>query len=157
MTTASEAHAVLRALLEAAVPVDGTSFGGAPIKLRWFGDNDGALPPGDIPFAFTIFDAGRSAVIERGGGSGHLRHRNPGTMDSFVFTEIRTGLKRATDIAEQIAGIYRSVNQGGVVVESVTVYPGGPGSQLQVPGLSAEVGSYMWSGCSVEFYHDLIG
>lgn len=157
MTTASEAHAFLRGLLEGTVPTDGANFSDAPIKLRWFGDNDGPLPPREVPFAFTIFDAGRSGVIERGGGRGHLRHRNPGTMDSFVFTEIRTGLKRATDISEQIAALYRSVNQSGVVVDSVTVFPGGPGSQLQVPGLSAEVGSYMWSGCSVEFYHDLIG
>jgi hypothetical protein len=157
MTTASDAHAVIRTLLESSVPNDGSEFGGGPIVLRWFGDNDGPLPPVEQPFAFIIFDASRSSVIERGGGAGHLRHRNPAIADVFVFTEIRSGLKRATDIAEQVAAIYRSVNQGGVVVEAVTVYPGGPGSQMQVAGLSAEVGNYMWSGCSIEFRYDLIG
>jgi hypothetical protein len=159
MTTITDANELIRARLEGNVPTDGAMFGGAPIKLRWHGDNraDDPLPDTPTPFAFTVFDAARSNFIEHGGGRGSNRHRNPGMAQVFIFTPIDTGLKRASTIAEQVKTLFLPVNESGVVVESATVYPGGPGSEMKIAGLESAVGDYFWSGCEVEFYCDQIG
>lgn len=158
MTTPSDAHVFIRSYLEASIPVDGAAFGGAAIDLRWHGDRQKALPSEASPFAFTFFDTvSRARPIEMGGGRGRNRLRNFGTADVFVFTPKFTGLKRATDIAEQVAALFRPVNQSGVHVESATVYPGGPGSEIKPPGLESDVAKYFWSCCSIEFYHDQVG
>ena len=156
MTTSSAAYAVLRSLLEANIPAN-PETGGPAISLRWRGEDGGPLPDVPAPFFFTMFDASRSGVIEVGGGRGANRHRNPSSADVFIFVPNGWGLAPPTTLAESVATIFRPINQSGVVVESATVYPGGPGSELSIPDMPSEVGNYMWSAVGIEFYFDLIG
>jgi hypothetical protein len=154
MTTVSEAHAFIRSRLEGNTPVDPD---GVKISLRWRGEDGGALPDTPAPFAFTTFDAAMSGPIEMGGGRGRNRHRQPSSAEVFIFVPNGWGLKPATDLAEAVATLYRAVNESGVTVDSATVYPGGPGSELSIPGLPSEVENYIWSAVGIEFHFDLIG
>jgi hypothetical protein len=154
MTTASEAHSFIRGRIESNVPNDKD---GVSITLRWRGELGNPLPDTPSTFAFTFFDASLSGVIENGGGRGNLRHRNPGRAEVYIFVPNDWGLKPATDLAEAFATLFRAVNQSGVVVEAATVYPGGPGSELSIPGLPSDVENYIWSACEIDFYFDLIG
>ena len=130
---------------------------GVPLVLRWRGEDGGPLPDTPSAFAFTIFDATVSSVIEIGGGRGRNRHRQPSSAEVYIFVPNGWGLKPATDFAEAIAALFRSINQSGVTVESATVYPGGPGTELSVPGLPSDVENYIWSAVAIEFHYDLIG
>lgn len=154
MTTASDAHAFIRSRMEANIPNDPN---GTPVTLRWRGEVGDPLPDSPSPFAFTLFDATISGVIEIGGGRGRNRHRQPSSAEVYIFVPNGWGLKPATDLAETIAALFRSINQSGVTVESATVYPGGPGSELSIPGLPSESDNYMWSAVGIEFHYDLIG
>lgn len=156
MTTLSQANATIRSVIEAAPPVDGAAWGGAPLALLWYGDPN-EIPEFPKPFLFTYFEAQISRVIERGGGAGHLRHRNPAMADVLVFTPKNSGLQRATDIAEQVAALFRGQIGGGVVVESATPYPAVDGSEFKPPGLDVDVGNYMVAVCGIECRFDLIG
>ncbi len=155
MTTSSDAHSFIRARMESNVPTCPPD--GVPLKLRWRGEDGGPLPDNPSAFAFTIFDAAMSSVIETGGGRGRNRHRNPASAEVFIFVPNGWGLKPATDLAETIAALFRSVNESGVFVDSATVYPGGPGSELSIPGLPSEVENYMWSAVGIEYRFDLSG
>ncbi len=75
----------------------------------------------------------------------------------FVFVPLGWGLKYGTDYAEALASPLRSFRADGVTIDRVTVYPGGPGSEIAVPGMDNEANSYFWSGLEAEYYHDLIG
>lgn len=155
MTTVTEACAVIRAVMEANIPAN--PDGGAPIPYRWRGEPAPPLPDTPSPFVYTIFAAGRSSTIEIGGGRGSNRHRNPGEVDIFVFIPSDWGEKYGTDIAEHFAALFRSYRDNGVTVEDATVYPGGPGSDIAVPGMDNEASNYIWCGCGVSFYFDLTG
>jgi hypothetical protein len=155
MTTASEAIAAIRAAIEANVPVHPVT--NAALPLGWLGEAALVLPNEPSPFVYTVFDAAPSDVIEIGGGRGANRHRNFGAAQILIFVPVGWGLQYATDYAEGFAAVFRSYRQDGVTSDRVTVYPGGAGSALSVPGLSSEVANYFWSACDVEFYHDLIG
>lgn len=176
MTTASEAYDVIRAVMEANVPLDPRipdeiDFGAlpwgelpwtgrpphAPLVYRWFGEFGPPLPDQPAPFVYTVFTAQRSDVIEIGGGRGANRHRNPAEADILVFVPNGWGQRVATDFAEHFAGLFRAYRDNGVTVDSATVYPGGPGSEIAVPGMDNEAGNYFWAGCGVTFYYDLTG
>lgn len=157
MTTASEACGVIRTVLEATPPQDGARFGAAPIALFWYGDPDQTLPEFPTPFAFTMFEAERSGVIEIGGGRGANRHRNPALATVYVCTPKDTGQQRATDIAEGVATLFRSYKDNGITCDSATVYPAVDGTRLNPPGSDSDVGNYMVAACEIEFYFDLIG
>ncbi|MEH2476245.1 hypothetical protein V1281_002586 [Nitrobacteraceae bacterium AZCC 2161] len=154
MTTASEAYATVRAVIEAAAPLDPNS--GAKIPLRWRGEDNPPLPDLPAPFAFTLFGASRSSTIENGGGRGANRHRNFGVAEIFVFIPKDWGERYGTDFAEAFASALRPYRDNGVTCEDATVYPGGDGAQISVPGLT-EPGNYFWSACEANFYFDLIG
>ncbi len=154
MTTASTAHAVFRSVIDGATITDN----GSAVPLRYYGDNNDDLPDVPTPFVYVVFDAFKAEVIEMGGaGRGSNRHRNFGTCDAFVFVPKGTGMKRATDIAETIAALFRSYRLNGVTCETATVFPGGNGSDIKPDGMDSEVGNYLWAGCQIEFYHDVIG
>ncbi|WP_445488596.1 hypothetical protein [Rhodopseudomonas sp. RCAM05734] len=154
MPTASEANATIRAVIEGAAPLDPNS--GEAIPLRWRGEDNPPLPDRPAPFAFTLFGARRSGVIETGGGRGANRHRNHGVAEIFVFVPKDWGERYGTDFAEAFAAALRPYRANGVSCEDATVYPGGDGAEIAVPGL-AEPGNYFWSACEVNFYFDLIG
>jgi hypothetical protein len=156
MTTASDAFGVIRALMEAN-PAANPKTGGGLIPFRWFGEKNPPLPDTAAPFIFTVFTAMRSGVIETGGGRGRNRHRNPAEADIFVFVPNEWTQKVGTDLAEIFAALLRPYNQNGVFVEDATVYPGGPGSEIAVPGMDVDVGNYFWCGVGVRFYFDLVG
>ena len=157
MTTASQAFAVIRSVIEGDPPEDGATWGSAAVQLLWYGDPNQIIPDFPAPFGFTLFEAGVSGVIERGGGSGQLRHRNPAAAEFFVCTPKDSGQQRGTDIAEQVAALFRSYNESGVTVENATVYPSVDGSQLKPPGADTDVGNYLVAACGIEFRFDLIG
>lgn len=156
MTTATEAFAVIRAVMEANAP-ENPKAGGPAIAYRWFGETGPALPDQPSPFVYTVFAALQSDTIEIGGGRGANRHRNPAEADIFVFVPNGWGLGCVTDLAEHFARLFRSHRNSGVTVDSATVYPGGPGSEIAVSGLDNEAGNYIWAGCGVRFHFDLTG
>jgi hypothetical protein len=156
MTTATEACAVIRAIMEANVPAN-PDVNGPAIAYRWRGEPGGALPDVPAPFVFTVFGTARSGVIENGGGRGHNRHRCPGEAEILVFIPNDWGEKFGTDLAEHFAGLLRSYRSNGVTIEDATVYPGGPGSEIAVPGIENEASNYIWCACGVRFYFDLTG
>lgn len=155
MTTATEAIAVIRGMIEANVPVHPVTS--VPLVLGWQGEDAMVLPDERVPFVYTVFKASRSTPIEIGGGRGSNRHRNPGVATIFVFVPIGWGLQYGTNYAEGFAELFRPFRADGVTCDRVTVYPGGPGADIAVPGIDNEATSYFWSGCEVEFYFDLIG
>lgn len=158
MTTPSQAYAAFRAVIENATITDGAQFGSGPVAMLWYGDPNQVIPDFPQPFAFTIFDAAtRASVIEIGGGRGANRHRNPSIASVFVCTAKDSGQQRSTDIAEQIAALFRPYNANGIICESATVYPTVDGTALKPPGSNSDVGNYMVAACEVEFYFDLIG
>lgn len=155
MTTATQAIEVLKAAIKAALPVHPIT--GDKLPAGWLGDDALILDDEPSPFVYTVFSASRSGVIEIGGGRGANRHRNPASATIFVFVPIGWGLAYATDYAEAFAHAFRSYAAGGVTCDSATVHPGGPGSEIAVPGLDSEVGNYFWAACDVEYHFDLIG
>lgn len=159
MTTLSQANAAIRSVIEAAPPVDGAQWGAEPLALLWYGDSQetNEIPEFPKPFLFTYFEATISSTIERGGGAGHLRHRNPASASVMVFVPKETGQQRATDIAERVAHLFRGQIGSGVVIESVTPYPAVDGSEFKPPGVDVDVGNYMVAVCGIEFRFDLIG
>lgn len=160
MTTAPEAYSALKALVEASVPADVTA-------LRWQdqdADSNGAveLPETPATFIYSEFLAARSGVIERGGGRGALRHRNPAELVIYVFTPRGRGLVRgdgsgALEIAEALAAVFRAYDLGGIKVTSATAFPGGDGAALKPRGLDSAVDAYFWAAVEVDLYFDLIG
>ncbi|WP_420133960.1 hypothetical protein [Rhodopseudomonas sp.] len=155
MTTLSGALAAIRSAITANVPSHPQTH--QPLPIGWLGDDALVLPDVPSPFVYTLFDANRSGVIENGGGRGANRHRSSGVATILVFVPIGAGLQVATDFAEVFAAVFRPFKQGGVTCDAVTVYPGGPGSSISVPGLDSEAANYFWAACDVEFYFDLIG
>jgi hypothetical protein len=152
--TATDACAVIREVMKNSTPLNPKTS--EPLPLRFRGEPSPPLPNTPAPFVFTFFGASRSGVIEVGGGAGANRHRNPGVAAILVFVPNDWGEPPATDIAEAFAKLFRSYKDNGVTVEDATVYPGGHGADIAVPGLT-EPGNYIWAGCEVEFYFDLIG
>jgi hypothetical protein len=155
MTTASQAIAAIRAVIEGNTPVHPVT--NEPLKLGWQGEDAMALPDERVPFIYTSFESSRSNVIENGSGRGGNRHRGFAVASIIIFVPVGWGLQYGTDYAESFAALFRSYRANGVSCDAITVYPGGPGSQIAVPGIDNEATGYFWSGCEVEFYFDLIG
>lgn len=155
MPTAAEAVAAVRSTIEAVAPVHPQTS--APLPFGWQGEAPLLLPATPSPFVYTLFDASPDGVIEIGGGRGGNRHRQSLVAEILVFVPIGWGLAYGLNYAEAFATVFRSFAGSGVVCDRVTVHPGGPGSQLSVPGLDNEANNYFWSGCEAEFYFDLIG
>jgi hypothetical protein len=160
MTTATQAYASIRSLIEANKPA-------AVTAMRWQDeaqDSNGntSLPDTAATFIYTEFLADKSFVVERGGGVGNLRNRCPAHLEIFVLTPKGQGLVVADgsgslNIAEAIAAFIRPYRLNGVTVESATAYPGGDGADLKPKGLDSAVDNYSWSAVEVDLYFDLIG
>lgn len=153
MTTASQAFAAVKARIEA---------GALGVPLRWQNeekDSDGNAELADTPeaFIYSEFIGDRASVIEIGGGRGSNRHRNPAHLDIYVFVPRGGGLAAATDIAEQIAALFRPLHSGGVNVDRVSVSPGGDGADLKPKGMPSLVDNYYYATVQVELYYDLVG
>jgi len=159
MTTASQAYAVIKTRIEANRPLDGS---GNVVLLRWQNqdaDTDGniGLPNIPTPFAYTEFVTDPGRLTGFGGGRGANLYRNPGRIDSFVFVPKGWGFAPATDIAEQIAALFRSYRDADISCFDATVYPGGNGSDVKPPGVQSDVDNYFWAGVEVSLHFDQIG
>lgn len=154
MTTATGAYAVIRARLEASVPVDS---GGNPLVLRWQAEPGEPLPDEPAPFIYTEFLADPSSLASFGGGRAQNRYRNPATVDFYVFIPNDWGLQEVTNIAEQVATLFRSYRDNDISCFDATVYPGGSGASIKPPGMDSEVGNYFYATVQVSLFFDLIG
>jgi hypothetical protein len=155
MTTASQAFAVIRARLAANKPAGLTAF-------RFQNEDEdttgaAALPDTPAAFAYIEFLAEPGSLAAFGGGAGRNLYRNPAQIQCYVFVPRGLGLAAATDLAEQLATLFRSYRDADISCFAATVYPGGDGASIKPPGLSSEVDNYFWAVADVSFYFDLIG
>jgi hypothetical protein len=158
--TAGEAFGVLRALIEANTPA-------AVTARRWQNerlDSNGvaALPDIAATFIYSEFLADRSSAIEKSGGRGSIRYRNPAMLEIFVLVPKGTGLVNnggtgALQLAEVLAAVFRGYSLAGLSVKSATAYPGGDGAALKPKGIDSGVDRYFWAAVEIELYFDLIG
>lgn len=161
MTTATAAQAAIRARLEANRPVD---VKGNNARLYWPNedlDSDGndGLPDKPLAFIYTEFVGQKSYLAGFGGGPGANLWRNPSRSESYVFVPRGEGLASATDLAEQVAMLFRGYRDPATIqCFDATVYPLGDGRGIKPPGLSnTEVDNYFCAVCEVELHFDLIG
>ena len=151
MTTASQAYTVVRNRLTSYKPAGLTA-------LRWQGEDGGALPDTPAAFCYTEFVAEPASLVSFGGGRGQNRYRNPARVDFFVFVPRGQGLIVATDLAEQVATLFRSYRDSDISCFEATVHPLGDGAQLKPPGLrTSEVANYYCAAVEVAMFFDLIG
>jgi hypothetical protein len=155
MTTASGAFAVIRARCVANKPAGLSAF-------RFQGEDadtngDVELPDTPAAFAYVEFLAEPAQLVSYGGGRGANRYRHPMRIVFYVFVPRGVGLSVATDLAEQLATLFRSYRDDDISCFDATVYPGGNGADLKPPGLSSEVNNYFWASVEVSGFYDLIG
>lgn len=155
MPTVSQAIATIKPVIEAALPVNPET--GQQVSLTVHGDRRMELPDTPTPFVFVTFQTERARVIENGGGLGSNRHRQRLTALILIFLPLGWKCTRGTDYAEAFALPFRAFQQDGVTIEDVTVDPGGPGSEIALPGIDNAAVDYFWSGCEANFHFDLIG
>ena len=148
MTTASGAFTIIKARL---------AGGGLGFPLRYQGEDGGALADTPSPFAYVEFITERAAIASYGGGRGQNRYRHPGRVDAYVFVPNGWGLKEATDRAELIAALFRSYRDADISCFEATVFSGGHGSEMDVPGLGSAVNDYWYAAVEVSLHFDLIG
>jgi hypothetical protein len=153
VTTAAQAYAVLRGLLEAE--------SGLP-PLRWQNeDSDSlgnvAIPDTPAPFLYTTFDPMRGEVAAFGGGRFNNIYRNPATLLIFVFVPRGWGIAPALDYGETAASLFRSYRDTNVSCFASSVLASGPGSDLSPQGLPSEVAQYWYVMVEVELFFDLVG
>lgn len=161
MTTASAAQAAIRARLEANRPTD---VHGANARLYWpnedtDSDDHKGLPDTPTAFIYTEVVSEKSFLAGFGGGPGANLWRNPSRIEAYVFVPRGEGLASATDLAEQVAVLFRGYRDPTTVqCFDATVYPLGDGRGIKPPGLSnTEVDNYFCAVCEVDLHFDLVG
>lgn len=152
MTTATQAFAALRGVIDAA----------PPCTVRWQNedaDSDGNTDIADTParFAYVMFDPEPGFLAEFGGGRLSNRYRNPYALDIYVFSPRGEGLAVSLTLAEQFATLFRSFRDADVSCLDASVRPGGRGTGISPPGEDSAVGNYFWSKVEVSGHYDQIG
>lgn len=151
MASFSDAYAALRSRLEANVPTGVTAL--------YFDGEDGAPLP-NTPAAFVYFEMradGQAFLAGFGGGVGENLYRNPCFAIFYVFVPRGEGLPVATDLAKQIADLFRSYRDSTVSCYGATVDPFGAGSSMKPPGLTSEVDNYYCATVEVALHFDEVG
>lgn len=153
MTTASQAYAALRGIIEAGI---------TSIPLRWQNEDEDsqgnvALPDTPAAFIYGEFVADLAELVSFGGGRGSNRYRNPARLDLYVFVPRGQGLTVALDYAETAAALLRSFRDEDVSCFGASVIAGGDGALLQPPGLRSEVNAYFYAVAEIDMMFDLIG
>jgi hypothetical protein len=151
MPSFSDAYGALRTRLEANVP--------AGVTALYFDGEDGPLLP-NTPAAFVFFELradGQAFVAGFGGGRGLNLYRNPCLAIFYVFVPRGVGLLVATDLAKQIALLFRSYRDAMVSCFAATVDPLGAGSSMKPQGLASEVDNYYCAAVEVSLFFDEIG
>lgn len=150
MTTASTAHAVIKARIEANKPA-------SVIALRWQNEDGDPLPDTPANFLYTEMVTDPQFLAGFGGGAGANLWRNPARIDCYAFVPRGEGIAVATDLAETIAALFRGYRDNDLQCFDATVYPLGAGSSIKPPGLSSEVDNYYCAVAEIALHFDLIG
>jgi hypothetical protein len=117
------------------------------------------LPSKPETFAYVVFENDGSGFgpVSFGGGRGNNRYRNQATLEVFVFTPNRKGIREAMVQAETIAARLRSFRDDDISCFSAHVRPLGEGQRLKPPGLESEVNNYVCALAEITFHFDQIG
>lgn len=150
MTTVSAAHALIKSRIETNKPASVTA-------LRWQNEDGDPLPATPAPFLYTELNTDPQFLASFGGGQGNNRWRNPSRIDCYAFVPRGQGLAVATDLAEQIAVLFRGFRDGDLQCFDATVIPLGEGASIKPPGLSSEVDNYYCAVCEIALHFDLVG
>jgi hypothetical protein len=150
MTTASTAHALIKARIEANKPA-------SVVSLRWQNEDGDPLPAEPAPFLYTELDPEKQYLAGFGGGAGANLWRNPARAVCFVFVPRGWGLQPATDLAETIAALFRGYRTSDLSCFDVSVYTLGTGSGIRPPGVDSEADNYFCAACEVSLQFDLVG
>jgi hypothetical protein len=147
LTTTSQAHAALRARIDAA----NLSF-----NVLYQGERF-TLPDEPTLFAYVELLVDPAQIVAYGAGRLSNVHRHTGRLLAYVFAPSGAGLAVATDAAELIAAQLRSFRDADVSCFGAAVRPGGDGADLTPPGMSSAVDGYYWALVEVDLFFDLIG
>lgn len=153
MTTVSAAHAAIKARIEANAPARVAGAG----QLRWQNDDGVELPDKPAAYLYTELDPDRQYLAGFGGGTGANLWRTPARIDCYAFVPSGEGLASATDLAEEIAVLFRGYRDGNLQCFGASVYPLGNGAQVKPTGLSYEGDNYYVAVCEVDMHFDLTG
>jgi|GEM_PF-2050043 len=160
MTTATAAQAAIRTRLEANRP----TYGSTQAQLYWQNedaDTDGNFGLPDIPAAFIYIElaAEKAFLAGFGGGTGANLWRHPCRIEAFCFVPRGAGFAAASDLAEQVATLFRGFRSADLHCFDATIYPlGGDRSGIKPQGLSAnEVDNYYCAVCEIDMFFDLVG
>ncbi|MCS3690947.1 hypothetical protein [Bradyrhizobium elkanii] len=157
--TTSQARQAARTRIEGASILDRKS---SPVSFRWQNEAQDSLgsislPDTPSPFVYCEFLIEGARVAGYGGGRGANLYRNSARLVAYVLVPKNEGLDEAESIAEQVAALFRSYQDGTITCFDATVYPGGDGVTLHPAGLSSPVGSYFFATTEVSLIFDLIG
>lgn len=157
--TANQARKAVRTRIEAASIVDNKS---AAVPFRWQNEAQDSLghtelPESASPFVYCEFLVERGRVAGYGGGRGANLYRNSAYLVAHVLVPKNSGLDEAESIAEQVATLFRSYQDGTISCFDATVYPGGDGASLNPAGLNSPVGNYFYATTEISLIFDTIG
>ena len=150
MTTASTAHALIKARIEANKPA-------SVVSLRWQNEDGDPLPADPAPFLYTELDPDKQYIAGYGGGIGNNLWRNPARIACFVFVPRGWTLLVATDLAETIAALFRSYQPAEFKCFGASVYTLGTGSSIRPLGVDSEADNYFCAVAEIELHYDQIG
>jgi len=150
MTTASTAHALIKARIEANKPA-------SVVSLRWQNEDGDPLPSEPAPFLYTELDPDKQFLAGFGGGLGSNLWRNPARIACFVFVPRGWGLQTATDLAETIAALFRGYRTTDLQCFDASVYTLGTGSGIRPPGVDSEADNYFAACAEIALFYDQIG
>lgn len=151
-TTAEGAFGVIKTRLTANQP----TWNGGAVTLYWPNEQN-ILPDTPVPFVYLEFEADRGELASVGGGRGNNRYRHNSSLTAYIFVPMGMGAPAAMNIAEQVAGVFRSYRDDYISCFTATVFPGGEGTSLKPAGLRSAVDNYWWSLAVVDLFYDLIG
>jgi hypothetical protein len=150
MTTASTAHALIKARIEANKPA-------SVVSLRWQNEDGDALPAEPAPFLYTELNTERQFIAGYGGGLFLNLWRTSARIECFAFVPRGWGMSPATDLAETIAALFRSYQPDEFKCFGATVSPLGTGSGINPPGVDSEADNYYCAVAEIALHYDQIG
>jgi hypothetical protein len=157
--TATQARQAARSRIESSSIVDRLSN---PVPFRWQNEaadslGNAALPDSPSPFVYCEFIVESGSIAGYGGGRNFNLYRNHARLVAYVLVPKNSGMDQAESIAEQIAALFRSYQDGTISCFDATVYPGGDGAAINPVGLNSPVGNYFYATMESSLIFDQIG